>query len=255
MGNPGFPAQGYRGRVVRFSRQLVCLENLPGDRHPSRSNRGHRGHCPSRGCPFPHRQPFGQRRHFRQSSRPDRALHAAFAGAKKSASTVSFCCSAPCCGVYTYWHFSVFRSTRYRSEEAWWSPRPDGLSWARHRTSKNDAPAEDEILENAFYPFTLPITVGPGSISVAITLGAHLPPDVGEASLFSPRVLIAAIAGITSICLIIYLCYVYARKAEQLLGRSGTSMVMRLSSFILLCIGVQIICTGLKAYLQTIGKF
>jgi multiple antibiotic resistance protein len=32
-------------------------------------------------------------------------------------------------------------------------------------------------------------------------------------------------------------------------------MVMRLSSFILLCIGVQIICTGIKAYLQTIGKF
>jgi small neutral amino acid transporter SnatA (MarC family) len=30
---------------------------------------------------------------------------------------------------------------------------------------------------------------------------------------------------------------------------------MRLSSFILLCIGVQIISTGIKAYLQTIGKF
>jgi multiple antibiotic resistance protein len=121
--------------------------------------------------------------------------------------------------------------------------------------AKTAPPAEDEILENAFYPFTLPITVGPGSISVAITLGAHLPPELHEASLFSVRVLIAAIAGITLICLIIYLCYVYARKAEQLLGRSGTSMVMRLSSFILLCIGVQIISTGIKAYLQTIGKF
>jgi multiple antibiotic resistance protein len=121
--------------------------------------------------------------------------------------------------------------------------------------AKTTPPAEDEILENAFYPFTLPITVGPGSISVAITLGAHLPPELHEASLFSLRVLIAAIAGITLICLIIYVCYVYARKAEQLLGRSGTSMVMRLSSFILLCIGVQIISTGIKAYLQTIGKF
>jgi multiple antibiotic resistance protein len=121
--------------------------------------------------------------------------------------------------------------------------------------AKTAPPAEDEILENAFYPFTLPITVGPGSISVAITLGAHLPPELHETSLFSLRVLVAAITGITLICLIIYLCYVYARKAEQLLGRSGTSMVMRLSSFILLCIGVQIISTGIKAYLQTIGKF
>jgi multiple antibiotic resistance protein len=121
--------------------------------------------------------------------------------------------------------------------------------------AKTTAPEDDQILENAFYPFTLPITVGPGSISVAITLGAHLPPELNEHSLFSPRVLIAAIGGITLICLIIYICYLYARKAEQLLGRSGTSMVLRLSSFILLCIGVQIISTGIKAYLETIGKF
>jgi multiple antibiotic resistance protein len=121
--------------------------------------------------------------------------------------------------------------------------------------AKTTPTQEDQILENAFYPFTLPITVGPGSISVAITLGAHLPAELHEPSLFSPRVLIAAIGGITLICAIIYVCYIYARKAEQLLGRSGTSMVMRLSSFILLCIGVQIISTGIKAYLQTIGKF
>jgi multiple antibiotic resistance protein len=120
--------------------------------------------------------------------------------------------------------------------------------------AKTAATADDQILENAFYPFTLPITVGPGSISVAITLGAHLPPELQEHSLFSPRVLIAAICGISLICVIIYVCYLYAKKAEQLLGRSGTSMVMRLSSFILLCIGVQIISTGFKAYLQALGK-
>jgi multiple antibiotic resistance protein len=120
--------------------------------------------------------------------------------------------------------------------------------------AKTEPTPEDQILENAFYPFTLPITVGPGSISVAITLGAHLPPELQEHSLFSPRVLIAAICGITLICVIIYVCYLYARKAEELLGRSGTSMVMRLSSFILLCIGVQIISTGFKAYLQALGK-
>jgi multiple antibiotic resistance protein len=121
--------------------------------------------------------------------------------------------------------------------------------------AKTEATGEDQILENAFYPFTLPITVGPGSISVAITLGAHLPPELHEHSLFAPRVLIAAVSGITLICVIIYVCYLYARKAEQLLGRSGTSMVLRLSSFILLCIGVQIISSGIKAYIETIGKF
>ena len=118
--------------------------------------------------------------------------------------------------------------------------------------AKTEPVPDDQILENAFYPFTLPITVGPGSISVAITLGAHLPPELHERSLFSPSVLIAAITGVTLICVIIYVCYVYARKAEALLGRSGTSMVMRLSSFILLCIGVQIISTGIKAYVETL---
>jgi multiple antibiotic resistance protein len=119
---------------------------------------------------------------------------------------------------------------------------------------KSVATSDDQILETAFYPFTLPITVGPGSISVAITLGAHLPQELHEASLFSPRVLIAAICGIVLICGIIYVCYLYARKAEALLGRSGTSVVMRLSSFILLCIGVQIIASGIKAYLEALGK-
>ena len=120
-------------------------------------------------------------------------------------------------------------------------------------SAETSAAPDDQILENAFYPFTLPITVGPGSISVAVTLGAHLLPELHETSLLSPRALMAAISGITVVCVIIYVCYLYARKAEALLGRSGTSMVMRLSSFILLCIGVQIISTGVKAYLQTLG--
>ena len=50
------------------------------------------------------------------------------------------------------------------------------------------------------------------------------------------------------------ICYRYANAAERLLGASGTSVVMRLSSFILLCIGVQIICTGIKDYLMAIHQ-
>lgn len=117
------------------------------------------------------------------------------------------------------------------------------------------ADAQDsDLLENAFYPYTLPITVGPGSISVAITLGAHLPASLQEHSMFSPGALIAAIAGVVVICLVIFICYRYARAAERLLGKSGTSVFMRLSSFILLCIGIQIISAGVKAYLMAMGR-
>jgi multiple antibiotic resistance protein len=119
--------------------------------------------------------------------------------------------------------------------------------------AKTASGTDDVILANAFYPYTLPITVGPGSISVAITLGAHLPTELHASSIFSPGVLVASIAGIVVICLIIYVCYRYASAAERLLGASGTSVFMRLSSFILLCIGIQIISTGVKAYLLTLA--
>lgn len=36
-----------------------------------------------------------------------------------------------------------------------------------------------DVLRDAFYPLTLPLTVGPGSISIAITLGANEPHHFG----------------------------------------------------------------------------
>jgi multiple antibiotic resistance protein len=109
-----------------------------------------------------------------------------------------------------------------------------------------------DVLGNAFYPYTLPITVGPGSISVAITLGAHLMPSLDARSILSPLVLLASIVGIAMVCGIVYLCYCYARAAERVLGKTGTEVVMRLSSFILLCIGIQIMCSGGRGYLATV---
>lgn len=131
-----------------------------------------------------------------------------------------------------------------------WSLLAQGSSGVRSSTL-----GDENILEHAFYPYTLPLTVGPGSISVAITLGAHLPAELHASSIFSPKVLIASLVGIALICIIIYTCYRYASAAERLLGASGTSVVMRLSSFILMCIGVQIISTGIKDYLMTIHSF
>jgi multiple antibiotic resistance protein len=120
-----------------------------------------------------------------------------------------------------------------------------------NNTRSNDA-QDASILDHAFYPYTMPLTVGPGSISVAITLGAHLPAELQASSFLSPRVLIASFVGIAVVCIIIYICYRYANAAERLLGASGTTVVLRLSAFILLCIGVQIICTGIRDYLATI---
>jgi len=114
--------------------------------------------------------------------------------------------------------------------------------------------AEKDILANAFYPYTLPVTVGPGSISVAITLGANLPAELHAPSFLSPVVLIASFIGVVLICVMIYTSYRYANAAERFLGASDTSVLMRLLSFILLCIGVQIAANGIRSYLAIAVK-
>ena len=113
---------------------------------------------------------------------------------------------------------------------------------------------ETDILANAFYPYTLPVTVGPGSISVAITLGANLPAELRAPSFLAPIVLIASFVGVILICVVVYTSYRYANAAERILGTSGTSVLMRLLSFIMLCIGVQIMANGIRSYLALIPK-
>jgi len=94
----------------------------------------------------------------------------------------------------------------------------------------------------SFYPLTMPLTVGPGSISVAITLGSQRPKIVGPEDLLLLGG--GAVAGLFAIAVTIYLCYRFADRLVRLLGTSGTNVVVRLSAFILLCIGIQIIWSG-----------
>ena len=95
---------------------------------------------------------------------------------------------------------------------------------------------------DTFYPFTMPLTVGPGSISVAIALGSQRPAvtDLAHFAVLGG----AALAGLTAISATIYLCYRFAEATVARLGTGGTNVVVRLSAFILVCIGIQIIWTG-----------
>jgi multiple antibiotic resistance protein len=96
---------------------------------------------------------------------------------------------------------------------------------------------------DAFYPLTMPLTVGPGSISVAITLGSQRPKfAVGLADLAVLGG--AAVAGIAAIAVTVYICYRYAGRIVAGLGPRGANVLVRLSAFILLCIGIEIIWNG-----------
>jgi multiple antibiotic resistance protein len=108
---------------------------------------------------------------------------------------------------------------------------------------------QEDILRNAFYPLTLPLTVGPGSISIAITLGANEPRHLGANVL----ALISAAIGAALIAVTIYICYGYSARLAAVVGPSGMNVILRLSSFLLVCIGVQILWNGVSALVKTLN--
>jgi multiple antibiotic resistance protein len=109
-------------------------------------------------------------------------------------------------------------------------------------------PTREDLSQQAFYPMTMPLTVGPGSISVALTLGANQPAGFRGLLLTA----IAHALGILLVAIGVYLCYRYAAIILHKLGPTGTGVVVRLTAFILLCIGVQIAWNGVHALIVTV---
>jgi multiple antibiotic resistance protein len=112
------------------------------------------------------------------------------------------------------------------------------------RTAMRPVASSTDVLRDVFYPLTLPLTVGPGSISVAITLGANVPAHHLEASAMA---LIAAAIGCAVVAVSIYICYAFADRLAHLIGAAGMNVILRLTSFLLVCIGVQIVWNGARA--------
>ncbi len=110
-------------------------------------------------------------------------------------------------------------------------------------------PIPADLPSRAFYPLTMPLTVGPGSISVAITLGANPPSGVRALAV----TLVAHALGLAIVALAIYLTYAKADAILRRLGTTGAVIVSRLSAFILLCVGVQIVWNGVKALLLSLA--
>jgi multiple antibiotic resistance protein len=104
-----------------------------------------------------------------------------------------------------------------------------------------------DALAQAFFPLTLPITVGPGSIGIAITIGANLRREVGAGVMNGiPRRFTAALLGMLLLCVLVLVCYARAERMARRLGSSGTNILVRLSAFILFAVGVQIVWNGLS---------
>lgn len=113
-----------------------------------------------------------------------------------------------------------------------------------------DAAPRTRLLAQVFYPLTLPLTTGPGSMAVVISIG------LSEATINSPAdrliFVVASVVAIAVLALTILLCFTYADRIQRILGKGGTDIAVRLSAFILFCLGLQILWSGGSELLKSI---
>jgi multiple antibiotic resistance protein len=118
------------------------------------------------------------------------------------------------------------------------------LNQPEHREQRKQeqaAPAA-EVEDIAMFPLTIPITTGPGTIAVAVALSASRPRTLDGFAGFFFGMTAAAVA----LALVIWITYRSSDRISRLMGPTGSRTVTRLSAFLLLCIGVQILITGVE---------
>ena len=120
-------------------------------------------------------------------------------------------------------------------------------------TRRNETPAPKSIAVNpsrlAFYPLTMPLTTGPGTISVAISVGASRPSGFHAPLL---EFFIETLAATALLVACVYLFYRNSARIADLIGPTGTTIVVRLSAFLLFCIGIQVFWNGASELLGTL---
>lgn len=104
-------------------------------------------------------------------------------------------------------------------------------------------------IKNAFYPITLPVTAGPGSIAVTLSLAPKEP--LYSISMFLST--LGTVSGIFLASLSIFLFYRFSQEFIKKMDMEIREAITKVSAFILLAIAVQITSDGVLALLK--GNF
>lgn len=124
-------------------------------------------------------------------------------------------------------------------------------STSEDATQMAQALTEDKARVKAFYPLTFPLTCGPGTIAVTIALGASL--HVRGNLPLTMANMAGGLAASLLMGLLVAVTFRYAPTLLRRLGDTGQVVFMRLMAFILLCVGVEIVWSGLRALLASVG--
>jgi multiple antibiotic resistance protein len=112
----------------------------------------------------------------------------------------------------------------------------------RENRKQEQAASAEGMEDIALFPLTIPLTTGPGTISVAVALGAGHPKLFAGLGWF----FLGMTAAAAAMTLTIWVAYHYADRLTEMMGPTGTRTITRISAFLLLCIGVQILITGIE---------
>lgn len=119
-------------------------------------------------------------------------------------------------------------------------------------TADPTAAAPDlSVLEHkVFYPFTFPVTAGPGVLVVTLTLSAHASKGAISHIVFAQ---LGVVAGMLLNCVGVFLAYAFAPRITARVSPSTAHGILRVIAFVLLCIGAQIAWNGLSSLIAGLG--
>jgi len=109
----------------------------------------------------------------------------------------------------------------------------------------------NSLEENVFYPFTFPVTAGPGCVVVMLTLSAHAS---GKNVLHSILAHLGILLAVVALSFTVLISYRYAPRITEKISPQTVHGILRVIAFILLSIGVQIAWNGVQALIQSLAK-
>ncbi|OYR13043.1 MarC family protein [Brucella thiophenivorans] len=106
----------------------------------------------------------------------------------------------------------------------------------------------DKSADIAFFPLTMPITAGAGTIAIILTLSSKMEGGLqNEVSSYA-----GAVCGIVLVFICVAICYRYSDAIFKKVGPAGTAVLTRLTAFLLLAIGVSVTWGGLSSLILSL---
>jgi len=137
-----------------------------------------------------------------------------------------------------------------------WSVLSEQDSEASARNKREEIQLDEStslrnLEQKAFYPFTFPITSGPGTLVTMLTLSARFSGSTIPQGVLGHLGLLIAVIVLSAA---VYFCYAYAPRITKTISPTTAHGILRVVAFITICIGVQITWNGLSALIATLMK-